>query len=95
MLGERMQNWVDRGETAHQREQAMYALMQNPPQLALDLARSNWQKQRETADVTIYTNAAIRAHSVSDMKIIQDWIKQTGFEYPRLTQVLAQSIKAG
>jgi hypothetical protein len=29
------------------------------------------------------------------MKIIQDWIKQTGFEYPRLTQVLAQSIKAG
>jgi tetratricopeptide (TPR) repeat protein len=95
MLGERMQNWVDRGETAHQREQAMYALMQNPPQLALDLARSNWQKQRETADVTIYTNAAIRAHSVSDMKIIQDWIKQTGFEYPRLTDVLAQSIKAG
>jgi hypothetical protein len=95
MLGERMQNWVDRNETSHQREQAMYALMQNPPQLALDLARSNWQKQRETADVTIYTNAAIRAHSVPDMKIIQDWIKQTGFEYPRLTQVLAQSIKAG
>jgi hypothetical protein len=95
LLGERIKVWNERGETAHQREQAMYAMMLNPPEIALDLARSNWQKQRETADVTIYTNAAIRARSVSDMKIIQDWIKQTGFEYPRLTQVLAQSIKAG
>jgi tetratricopeptide (TPR) repeat protein len=95
LLGERMKVWDERGETAHQREQAMYAMMLNPPAIALNLARNNWQKQRETADVAIYTNAAIRAHSVSDMKIIQDWIKQTGFEYPRLTDVLAQSIKAG
>lgn len=95
LLGERINVWQQRGETAHQREEAMYAMLLNPPEKALDLAKSNWQKQRETADVVIYTNAAIRAHSVADMKIIQDWIKQTGFEYPRLTQVLAQSIKAG
>lgn len=95
LLGERIKVWQERGETAHQREEAMYAMMLNPPDIALDLARSNWQKQRETADVMIYTNAAIRAHSMTDMKIIQDWIKQTGFEYPRLTQVLAQSIRAG
>ncbi len=95
LLGERIKVWQQRGEIAHQREEAMYAMMLNPPDKALDLAKSNWQKQRETADVVIYTNAAIRAHSITDMKIIQDWIKQTGFEYPRLTQVLAQSIKAG
>jgi hypothetical protein len=95
LLGERIKVWDERGETAHQREQALYAMMLNPPEIALNLARTNWKKQRETADVAIYTNAAIRAHSVSDMNIIQDWIKQTGFEYPRLTQVLAQSIKAG
>ncbi len=95
LLGERIKVWQQRGETAHQREEAMYAMMLNPPEIALQLAKSNWQKQRETADVVIYTNAAIRAHSVADMKIIQDWIKQTGFEYPRLKQVLAQSIQAG
>lgn len=95
LLSERINVWQERGETAHQREQAMYALMLNPPAKALDLARSNWQKQRETADVIVYTNAAIRAHSLSDLKVIDEWIKQTGFEYPRLTQVLAQSIKVG
>ncbi len=95
LLSERINVWQERGETAHQREQAMYALMLNPPEKALDLARSNWQKQRETADVIVYANAAIRAHSQPDLKVIDDWIKQTGFEYPRLTKVLAQSIKAG
>lgn len=94
LLSERINVWEERGETAHQREQAMYALMINPPEKALELARSNWQKQRETADVVVYTDAAIRAKSLSDLKIIDDWIKQTGFEYPRLTQVLSQSIKA-
>lgn len=95
LLSERINVWQERGETAHQREQAMYALMLNPPEKALDLARNNWQKQRETADVIVYANAAIRARSLSDMRVIDEWIKQTGFEYPRLTQVLAQSIKAG
>ncbi|MBC7752322.1 MAG: hypothetical protein H7Z73_11530 [Candidatus Saccharibacteria bacterium] len=95
LLSERINVWNERGETAHQREQAMYALMVNPPRKALDLARSNWQKQRETADVVVYTNAAIRARSLPDLKLIDAWIKQTGFEYPHLTQVLAQSIKAG
>jgi len=95
LLSDRIKVWQERGETAHQREEAMFAMILHPPEDALDLARSNWQKQRETADVVIYTNAAIRAHSLADMKIIQDWIKQTGFEYPRLTQVLAQSIRAG
>lgn len=95
LLSERISAWQERGETAHQREQAMYALMLNPPEKALELARSNWQKQRETADVVVYTNAAIRARSLSDLKVIDDWIKLTGFEYSQLTQMLAQSIKAG
>lgn len=95
LLSERIGVWQERGETAHQREQAMYALMLNPPEKALDLARKNWQKQRETADVIVYANAAIRARSVPDLKVIENWIQQTGFEYPRLTQVVAQSIKAG
>jgi len=95
LLSERISVWQARGETAHQREEAMFAMLLNPSDKALDLARSNWQKQRETADVVIYTNAAIRAQSKPDLKIIQAWIKQTGFEYPRLTQQLAQSLRVG
>lgn len=92
LLAERMNVWQERGETAHQREQAMFALMQNPPQKALQLARLNWQKQRETADVVVYANAALRAQSQPDLAVLQAWIKQTGFEYPRLNAVVGQAV---
>ncbi len=95
LLGSRILVWKERGETAHQREEAMYALMLSPPEKSLTLARANWQKQRETADVAVYANAAIYAHSRSDLRVIQDWIKETGFEYPRLSQVITQSLQAG
>ncbi|AXI01569.1 tetratricopeptide repeat protein [Aquirhabdus parva] len=95
LLSERIRVWNERGETAHQREEAMYALMLRPPEKSLALARTNWQKQRETADVGVYANAALYAHSRADLQVIQDWIKKTGFEYPRLTQVVAQALQAG
>lgn len=93
LLAERIRIWNERGETAHQREEAQYALLFNPTK-ALTLARLNWQKQRETADVVVYANAALRANSQSDIKIIQAWIKQSGFEYPRLVQALAKGARA-
>ena len=95
LLSERIRVWNERGETAHQREEAMYALMLLPPEKSLALARTNWQKQRETADVGVYANAALYAHSRADLQVIQDWIKKTGFEYPRLAQVVAQALQAG
>jgi hypothetical protein len=94
LLAERMAVWQARGETAHQREQATFALMQNPPSKALELARLNWQKQRETADVVIYANAALRAQSQADLQVLQTWIKQTGFEYPRLNSVVLQALNS-
>ena len=92
LLAERMKVWQERGETAHQREQAMFALMQNPPDKALQLARLNWQKQRETADVVVYANAALHAQSQADLQVLEAWIKQTGFEYPRLNVVVQHAL---
>jgi hypothetical protein len=88
LLGQRIQVWNQRGEVAHQREQAQYALLFKDSAKALALARLNWQKQRETADVVVYVDAAIRHKSQQDIKTLQDWMKQTGFEYPVLSKAL-------
>lgn len=90
LMGERVQIWNERGEVAHQREAAQYALLFQNPKPALKLAQLNWQRQRETADVVVYANAAINNQSTADIQIIQEWIQKTGFEYPLLTQALTQ-----
>lgn len=91
LLGERIQVWNERGEIAHQREAAQYALLLANPTQVLALARLNWQKQRETTDVVVYSNAALRNKSQADIQIIQDWIKKNSFEYPQVSKALAQA----
>lgn len=90
LLGERIHVWQQRGETAHQREEAAYAQLMGKPKRALELARLNWKNQRETADVVIYATAALVANSTADIRILQDWIKTTGFDYPILSAHLAR-----
>jgi hypothetical protein len=38
--------------------------------------------------VVVYATAALAANSQTDLKIIQDWINSTGFEYPTLMRHL-------
>lgn len=95
MLAQRVAIWQQRGEQTHQREQAQFAYVMGHFDHALKLARLNWQKQRETADVVIYSNAALRAASQPDIKAIQYWMAQTGFEYPALARALAAHTPAG
>ena len=94
LLAQRIAIWRQRGESAHQREQAQFAYVMGQYDKALKLARSNWQQQRETADVVIYTHAALRTKSYPDIKIINAWITETGFEYPLLTKKLKAGVKA-
>lgn len=84
LMQERLEVWRIRKEKAHLREQATYALLANKTDSALKLAQENWQQQRETADITIYATAAIKANSEADIKILQQFIKDSGFEYPAL-----------
>ena len=60
---------------------------------ALEVARDNWDQQRETADLLVYATAVLRTNSEQDLKTINQFIDQTGFEYPALTaQLKAGSI---
>ena len=77
-----------RQDNAHIREQATYALLTNQLDSALELARDNWQQQRETADIILYATAAIKTGSDKDIKIIQQFITDNNYEYPALERDL-------
>lgn len=88
LMKERLAVWQVRQENAHLREQAMYALLANQVDSALRLAQENWQQQRETADIVLYATAALKAGSQKDIKLIQQFITDTQFEYPALERDL-------
>lgn len=89
IMQERLEVWKVRKENAHIREQAHNALLSNQIDTALQLARDNWQQQRETADIVLYSTAAIKAGSQKDIELIRQFIKDTGFEYPALERDLS------
>ena len=74
-----------RGEQTHQREEALFALqLENDAQRALELARANWQQQREPADARIYRDAARATGSQADLHVVEAWRRQSGLEDVRL-----------
>ena len=87
-MKERIDVWQLRQEKAHLREQASYALLAKHTDVALELARENWQQQRETADITLYVTAAIAANSPQDIERLTQFIEDTHFEYPTLKRDL-------
>ena len=88
LMKERMEALQIRQDNAHIREQATYALLTNQLDSALNLARDNWRKQRETADIILYATAAIKTGSNKDIKIIQQFITDNNYEYPALERDL-------
>lgn len=88
LMKERIEVWRLRQENAHLREQASYALLAKQANVALELARENWQQQRETADITLYVTAAIAANSPQDIERLTQFIEDTHFEYPTLKRDL-------
>ena len=86
--------WQQRGESAHQREQAFYQWTTGQYPQALETAQSNWQHQRETADFMIYLNAALANDSRKDLQLLLQWMDETGFEYPLVRQRLMQHLGA-
>lgn len=88
LMKERIDVWQLRQEKAHLREQASYALLAKHTDVALELARENWQQQRETADITLYVTAALAANSQPDIERLTQFIKDSHFEYPTLERDL-------
>ncbi len=75
-----------RGETVHRREEARFVLhLQHQPDRALDLARANWNVQREPADARILLEAANAAGNPAAADPVRAWLHDNGVEDDRLT----------
>ena len=77
-----------RGDTVHQREQARFELhLLNDPDKALRTALSNWQVQKEPADLRILLEAASAAKDQKAIALAVDWIGRTHVEDASLTKL--------
>lgn len=90
-LRDRFAAAMQRGDTVHQREQARFALfLQHDAATALQLARNNWEVQKEAADMRILLEAAIRAHDARAAEPVLTWIAASGMEDVALTRLRQQ-----
>ena len=80
-----------RGDSVHQREQARFELqLEKNPTRALALAQSNWQVQREPADLRIYLQAARAAGDRAAEQTVKDWLAETGLQDATLATIAKQ-----
>ncbi|MEO5699909.1 MAG: tetratricopeptide repeat protein [Casimicrobiaceae bacterium] len=78
-----------RGDIVHRREEAMYALhLERDARRALDLARANWQVQKEPADLRILAEAARAARDRASVDVVEAWIRQHRLEDAALAAVM-------
>lgn len=83
-----------RGDTAHQKEEARFALqLLGDAARALPLARANYAVQREAADALVLLQAALAARDKAAAQPVLDWLQRSRFEHPQLAQ-LARQVQA-
>lgn len=82
-----------RGSDFFGREQARFALeLQHEPQAALDLARRNWQVQREPWDTRLLLQAALAAGQPEAATEALEFLQKTRLEDP-IIEPLAQELR--
>jgi tetratricopeptide (TPR) repeat protein len=70
-----------RGATTHLREEARLALhLQDEPARALDLAQTNWTRQRGPADARILLEAALASGTAEVAAPVLAWMEETDIE---------------
>ena len=70
-----------RGERPHLREEALLALdVEHDATRALDLARRNFESQRETIDVRLLVRAARASGNAAAIGDVTRWLRETHFE---------------
>ena len=79
-----------RGDTVHLREQSRFELrlMRNPAR-ALELAKLNWQIQKEPADARIYLEAAIAMNKNNEVNTVVDWLSTNQLEDATLNSIIS------
>ena len=80
-----------RGDTVHQREQSRFELrLMNNPKRALELAKLNWQIQKEPADARIYLEAAIAMNNKNEASIVIHWLAANQQEDAALSSIISK-----
>ena len=77
-----------RGDTTHRAEEARFhlRLLGDGPG-ALELARANYQVQKEPRDARILLEAALAVQDAAAARAALDWLRTSNFEDPRLRQL--------
>lgn len=92
-LAARYQAAQMRGDTAHQQEEARFALhVEKKPEKALALARENWKVQREPRDARIFLEAALAAKDLPGAQPVLQWLEASRIE-DNLLRKLGQQLK--
>lgn len=88
-LAARMEATRRRGDIVHRREEARYVLqIERDIPSAVKLARLNWDRQREPADLRILAETARAAGDESALRIVADWVATTRLEDVRIQALL-------
>lgn len=93
-LAQRVEAARRRGDGVHRREEARYALaVEQDVARALELAKANYEVQREPADARVLLEAALAARDVAAARPALEWLSRTGFADPRFL-ALKRSLEA-
>lgn len=77
-----------RGDPPHLREEALIALdIDRDATRALDLAKANFETQRETIDVRLLVRAATACGDSAALRAVAAWVRETGYEDRQLSQL--------
>ncbi|MBI5279186.1 MAG: tetratricopeptide repeat protein [Burkholderiales bacterium] len=92
-LRDRFQAAARRGDRLHEQEAARFALdIEGDAPAAVQLAASNYTKQKEPRDAEILLRAALAAKQPKAAEPALQWLRSSGFEDPRLAK-LAEQLK--
>jgi hypothetical protein len=82
---------AERGDRVHMREEAMFVLaVESDPGRALELARHNWDVQKELADARLLAEAAVEARQPAAAAPVIEWATRTGVHDARLDRWLVR-----
>lgn len=86
---------MQRGDSVHQREQARYELhVRGDSKTALALAQQNWAVQKESADMRVLLEAALKAGDRAAAAPVLAWVARHKVEDAAVARLAAQ-LKAG
>lgn len=79
-----------RGDTVHQREQSRFELrLMHNPKRALEIARLNWEIQKEPADARVYLEAASALNDKNAALPLINWIESHHLEDAALKRLIS------